>query len=48
MNIYIGFGTSKVKCTQYGFCGQVTFKNVTAEFFGVGWGGHRFSVMIKE
>ena len=25
--IYISFSTLKVKCTQYGFCGQATLKN---------------------
>jgi hypothetical protein len=27
MNTYIGFWTLKMKCTQYGLYGQMTFKN---------------------
>ena len=27
VNIYIGFWTLKMKCTQYGLYGQVAFKN---------------------
>ena len=30
VNIYIGFWTFKMKCTQYGICGQVAFKNARA------------------
>ena len=30
VNIYIGFWTLKVKCTQHGICGEVAFKNARA------------------
>jgi hypothetical protein len=30
VNIYIGFWTLKVKCTQYGICSQAAFKNARA------------------
>jgi hypothetical protein len=33
VNIYIGFGTLKPKCNQYGICGQVTIKNARAIVF---------------
>src|ERR1700737_2020045 len=33
VNIYIGFETLKMKCTQYGICGQVAFKNATTIVF---------------
>ena len=33
VHIYIGFHTLKVKCTQYGICSQLTFKNARAKFF---------------
>src|SRR5450631_1750901 len=33
VNIYIGFETLKMKCTQYGICGQVTFKNASTIVF---------------
>ena len=33
VHIYIGFQTLKVKCTQYGICSQVAFKNARAIFF---------------
>ena len=32
MNIYIGFWTLKMKCTQYGLYGQAAFKNLHAIF----------------
>ena len=35
MNTYIGFWTLKVKCTQYGFFEQATFKNAREIFFEV-------------
>jgi hypothetical protein len=44
VNMYIGFWTLKPKCTQYGLCGQATFKNAKvrpgsgnqgSDFFGV-------------
>jgi hypothetical protein len=28
--IYIGFWTLEMKCTQYGICGEVAFKNARA------------------
>ena len=33
VNIYIGFWTLKMKCTQYAICGEVAFKNVRAMIF---------------
>ena len=33
VNIYIGFETLKMKCTQYGICGQVAFKNASTIVF---------------
>src|ERR1700738_720627 len=33
VNIYIGFETLKMKCTQYGICGQVGFKNASTLVF---------------
>jgi hypothetical protein len=33
VHIYIGFKTLKVKCTQYGICSPVAFKNARAMFF---------------
>src|ERR1700738_3562495 len=33
VNIYIGFETLKMKCTQYGICGQVAFKNASTLVF---------------
>jgi hypothetical protein len=33
VNIYIGFGTLEVKCTQYGICGTIAFKNAKAMVF---------------
>ena len=33
VKIHIGFGTLKMKCTQYGICGQVAFKNARAMVF---------------
>ena len=37
--IYIGIWTLKVKCTQYGICGKVAFKNARAMVFSKsnGW-----------
>jgi hypothetical protein len=32
-HIYIGFWTLEMKCTQYGICGEVVFKNVRAKVF---------------
>ena len=31
--VYIGFWTLVVKCTHYGFCGQVAFKNARTMVF---------------
>jgi hypothetical protein len=33
VNIYIGFWTLEMKCTQYGICGEVAFKNARAKVF---------------
>ena len=33
VNIYIAFETLKMKCTQYGICGQVAFKNASTLVF---------------
>ena len=33
VNIYIRFETLKMKCTQYGICGQVAFKNASTLVF---------------
>jgi hypothetical protein len=33
ITVYIGFWTLKVKCTHYGICSQVAFKNARAMFF---------------
>ena len=33
VNIYIGFWTLEMKCTQYGICGKVAFKNARAMVF---------------
>ena len=33
VNIYIGFWTLKVKCTEYGICNQAALKNARAKFF---------------
>ena len=44
VNIYIGIWTLEMKCTQYGICGEVAFKNARAIFFlKVGRGGLKFS-----
>ena len=40
VNIYIGFGTLKTKCTQYGLYGQASFKNASLGL-GQGWGRSR-------
>ena len=40
VNLYIGFWTLKMKCTQDGLYGQVAFKNARAIlFFEVGQSG---------
>ena len=39
VNIYIGFWTLKAKCTQYGICSQVAFKNARAMFCFQSWAG---------
>src|SRR5450631_3000617 len=33
VNIYIGFETLRMKCTQYGICGQVAFNNASTIVF---------------
>ena len=44
VNIYMGFWTLEMKCTQYGVCGEVAFKNARAMvFWEVGRGGQWFS-----
>ena len=46
---YIGFWTLEMKCTQYGNCGEVAFKNARAMIFlKVGWGGQKFSDGSKK
>src|ERR1700738_420510 len=38
----------EVKCTQYGICSQVAFKNARAMlFFEVGWYGQHFLIGFK-
>jgi hypothetical protein len=49
VNIQIGFWTLKVKCTQYGFCGQAAFKNARGFFFiEVERGRQQFSGWITD
>ena len=49
MHIYIGFETLKVKCTQYGICSQVAFKNARAMFFSFSGGaGSCFRAGLKK
>ena len=49
VNIYIGFGTLKMKCTQDGICGQVAFKNARQWFFqNQGGEQQQFSVEYKK
>ena len=51
VNIYIGFWTFKMKCTQYGICGQVAFKNARASviFFQSQTGQAKvFSGMVQK
>ena len=50
MNIYIGLWTLRVKCIQYGICGQVAFKNARAMiFFEIGRAGRQqFSVGSRK
>ena len=45
VNIYTKFWTLEMKCTQYGICGEVVFKNArTMVFLKVGGTGKRFWV----
>ena len=37
VNIYIGFWTLKVKCTQYGTCRQAAFKKLQGQYFFRSW-----------
>ena len=37
VNIYIGFWTLKIKCTQYGFYGQAALKNAKEILFFQSW-----------
>jgi hypothetical protein len=46
VNIYIGFWTLKMKCTQYGLYGQAAFKNARAVLFFEGWSGQQVSIRI--
>ena len=49
VNICNGFWTLEMKCTQYGICEEVAFKNARAmAFLQVGWGGQRFSGRSKK
>jgi hypothetical protein len=49
VNIYIEFWTLEMKCTQYGICGEVAFKNVrTMIFLEDGWGVQKFSGGSKK
>jgi len=43
VNIYIGFGTLEMKCTQYEICEEVAFKIARAKvFLKVMQGRHKF------
>ena len=44
VNIYIGFWTLKMKCTQYGLNGQAAFKNARAKPGSGGGGSDYFGV----
>jgi hypothetical protein len=48
VNIYIGFGTLKVKCTQYGICVQVAFKNARGRIFSEPGGRAADSGRVQE
>ena len=49
LNIYIGFWTLEMKCTQYGICGEVAFKNARAlVFLEVRQGGQKISGGSKK
>jgi hypothetical protein len=49
VHIYIEFETLKVKCTQYGICSQVAFKNARAMFFSkLGGAGSNFRADSKK
>jgi hypothetical protein len=49
VHIYIGFETLKVKCTQYGICSQLAFKNARAMFFSkLGGAGSNFRSGSKK
>ena len=49
MHIYIGIQTLKVKCTQYGICGQNDIQECKGTvFFKVGQGGQQFLVMFRK
>ena len=48
VNMYIGFWTLEMKCTQYGDFEEVAFKNARAMIFlVVGWGGSRKSMFLR-
>jgi hypothetical protein len=46
MNIYIGFWTLKMKCTQYGLYGQAAFKNAKIILDSEDQGSYLFDVAL--
>ena len=49
VNVYIGFWTGEMKCTQYGICGEVAFKNARAMvFLEAGEAGRGFQMGPKN
>jgi hypothetical protein len=49
VNIYIGFWTLEMKCTQSGICEELAFKNARAMvFLEVAWFGHKFLGGFKK
>ena len=48
VNIYIGFETLKMKCTQYGICGQVAFKNASTLVFSKSGGRATIFGRVQE
>ena len=48
--MYIEFWAFKVKCSQYGICGQVAFKNtrVIIIYFEIRQGGQQLSIKIQK
>jgi hypothetical protein len=47
-HVYIGFGILKMKCTQYGICGLVAFKNARAMVFSKAGGQAVVSGQIQK